>query len=714
MSKDWKFELLAPAGSYEILKAVIEAGADAVYVGGNRFGARAYANNFTEEELLDAIDYVHLRGKRLFLTVNTLLKNSEIEDLYAYLLPYYERGLDGVIVQDMGAIRYIAMHFPKMEIHASTQMTITGVEGARFLQTLGITRAVMARELSLAEMKQIHEETGIELEAFVHGALCYCYSGQCLYSSMLGGRSGNRGRCAQPCRLAYSVLDEKQKMICKDSYVLSMKDLCGVEDLEGLAEAGVYSLKIEGRMKSVEYARGVVAIYREVLDRADRKAKPSDLQALMDCGNRSGFTRAYFEGHNGPDMITMTKPSYEKHVEALPEAKPNKLPITGSFSVHEGQPMRLSLEAMGQRIQVEGEVPSLAMNRPMMREDYEKQLKKTGDTPFVFDNLSIDMEEGLFAPVKTLNLLRREGLDALTQALLSHFRRCDALPQAKRQAIGSQTLENASYFVSAEKRGQWKKAIEYSCISGIYLDSSLYKDKDLSALREDVALITSHGKKAYYILPSICRSATAKKLYAACEDLRQSGISGVLIRNYEELWFAIENLKGLELILDYKLYTFNDYALDAFCEYPITWDTVPLELNRQEIAGRDNRNSQILLYGRYPLMTSAQCVHKTVSGCDKKKTVNYLKDRYQAVFPMHNNCNECYNTIYNSLPTNLIPCLEELKRSGLSIYRLHFTTETEGETEQVLDLLTASLEGRRGSGNPDAQYTYGHYKRGVE
>ncbi|MDD6480862.1 MAG: U32 family peptidase, partial [Lachnospiraceae bacterium] len=219
-----KFELLAPAGSFEIFKAVIAAGADAVYVGGEAFGARAYANNFTDEELLTAIDYAHLRNKKVYLTVNTLLKNSEMDRLYDYLLPFYERGLDAVLVQDLGVLSYIRKHFPDLPVHTSTQMTVTGIEGARLLQSLGAERIVMAREVSLEEMRAIHEETGIELEAFVHGALCYSYSGQCLFSSMLGGRSGNRGRCAQPCRLAYSVLDEKRREYLSDSYVLSLKD----------------------------------------------------------------------------------------------------------------------------------------------------------------------------------------------------------------------------------------------------------------------------------------------------------------------------------------------------------------------------------------------------------------------------------------------------------------------------------------------------------
>ena len=300
------FEVLAPAGSFQTFKAVIEAGADAVYVGGSSFGARAYADNFTEEELLQAIDYAHLRGKKVYLTVNTLLKNKEINDeLYDYLLPFYLKGLDAVLVQDFGALSYIHKAFPDLPIHTSTQMTVTGIEGVRLLQSYGVTRVVMARETSLAEMKKIHEATGMELEAFVHGALCYCYSGQCLFSSLLGGRSGNRGRCAQPCRLAYTVMDENHKELLKDSYILSMKDMCGIRDINELKEAGVYSLKIEGRMKRPEYAAGVVSFYRKYVDSL-KPVSDSDYNKLKSLGNRCGFTDKYYFDHNAKDMITYT------------------------------------------------------------------------------------------------------------------------------------------------------------------------------------------------------------------------------------------------------------------------------------------------------------------------------------------------------------------------------------------------------------------------
>ena len=287
-----RIEILAPAGSYASFKAAINAGADAVYAGGPKFGARAYADNFTKEELIEAIKEAHIYGRKLYLTVNTLLKNNEISELPEYLSPLYEAGLDAVIVQDIGVLELVREYFPKMDIHASTQMTITGYRGAAFMEGQGISRVVPARELSLEEVRMIKEKTGLEIECFVHGALCYCYSGQCLMSSMIGGRSGNRGRCAQPCRLPYTVEGKK------DEYILSLKDMCGIKALDKLHDAGVYSLKIEGRMKQLEYACGVVKYYRSYID-SKKPVSDADYDRIKALGNRCGFTDRYYFDHNG-------------------------------------------------------------------------------------------------------------------------------------------------------------------------------------------------------------------------------------------------------------------------------------------------------------------------------------------------------------------------------------------------------------------------------
>lgn len=304
-------EILAPAGTYDSFRAAINAGADAVYLGGSMFGARAFAGNFGEEELIKAINWAHLNGRRVYLTVNTLLRDDEAKRLVEYIKPYYEAGLDAAIVQDMGVFNILKSNFPDMDIHASTQMTITGKYGAQLLKDMGASRIVTARELSLKEIKDIHDNVDIEIESFVHGALCYSFSGQCLLSSMIGGRSGNRGRCAQPCRLTYSANGINGK------YLLSPKDMCTIEAIPDIIEAGVYSLKIEGRMKSPEYTAGVVSTYRKYLDmylekgRDSFKVNEKDIKLLMDIYNRGGFCKGYYYKHNDEKMMTFDRPNHQ-------------------------------------------------------------------------------------------------------------------------------------------------------------------------------------------------------------------------------------------------------------------------------------------------------------------------------------------------------------------------------------------------------------------
>lgn len=324
-----KVEILAPAGSYESLKAAIAAGADAVYIGGTRFGARAYADNLDEQRLLEVIDYVHLHGRKIYLTINTLLKESELQqELYDYLLPYYRQGLDAVIVQDMGVLCFLKEYFPDLPIHASTQMTITDKLGAKFLENQGVERIVTSREMHIDEIKEITENTSLEIESFVHGALCYCYSGQCLYSSLIGGRSGNRGQCAQPCRLPYKVQGEKESQ-----YVLSLKDICTLEYIPELVEASIYSFKIEGRMKKPEYVALVTAMYRKYVDlymsvgREKYKVDPRDKEKLMDLYNRGGSHGGYYHALNGRDMISIGRPNHAG-VPALKVLKYNGKTVT--------------------------------------------------------------------------------------------------------------------------------------------------------------------------------------------------------------------------------------------------------------------------------------------------------------------------------------------------------------------------------------------------
>lgn len=703
------FELLAPAGSLEILKGVIESGADAVYVGGSMFGARAYANNFTEEELLEAIDFAHLRGVKVYLTVNTLIKNSEFSKLYDYLLVYYKRGLDAVIVQDIGVVKAIHEYFPSLEIHTSTQMTVTGADGVRFLSQFGVTRVVMAREVSLAEMKRIHEETGMELEAFVHGALCYSYSGQCLFSSILGGRSGNRGRCAQPCRLPYTVEGKK------DEYILSLKDMCGIKALDKLHDAGVYSLKIEGRMKQLEYACGVVKYYRSYID-SMKPVTDADYDRIKALGNRCGFTDRYYFDHNGSDMVTYVKPNFVSNA-AEPSPEKRKLSIEGELVLREGEPGSLTVKRGDVTYKASIEPVSAALKAPLDKKAAIDRINKTGDTDFEFSHIKAQIGENVFVPNGALNKLRRDAISGLCDKLLKKYYRNDAryadissmceLPEhvVKSDAAHEDGAVNAKDYTticSCMTRAQLDTLISYDCFDVFYLDFDMYDRKTLiQQFADDVKCLTKRNKKVYLMLPTIFRADSSDYFVSIAKELDKVSFDGFVVKNYEELYLTENLFTGRKVILDHNMYTFNDVSKSAFFEHGVSGDTVPLELNSREIMHRNNIGSQMIVYGYYPLMTTANCVHKNTKGCDKKQKLIYLKDRYNKSFAVCNNCKECYNTIYNSLPTMLIKNISKLKEAGIRSFRYSFTIETPKQIKAVMD-------------DKVAEYTNGHYKRGVE
>lgn len=771
-----QIELLAPAGSYEIFSAVLKAGADAVYLGGSRFGARAYANNFSEEELRRAIDEAHIHGRQLYLTVNTLFKEEELEgELYEYLLPYYEQGLDAVIVQDIGAIRFIREAFPGLDIHTSTQMTVANRYGAEFMKELGANRVVTAREMSLEEIRDIHEHVEVEIESFVHGALCYCYSGQCLLSSMLGGRSGNRGRCAQPCRLPYEVCDGKRKAVSdikgrklKENYILSPKDMCTIELLPELVESGVYSFKIEGRMKQAEYAAGVVSVYRSYVDKylvdlerfgdavrakENYRVSKEDNRKLFDFGNRSGFTEGYYKRHNGRDMITFEKPNHAKGNEALQEEiRQNyvrtqvKEKIKGNLRLSKEFPAKIKVAYGGILVSAEGEIPQTAKKQPLTREKVESNLRKTGNTPYEFSELVIEMEDDLFLPVQALNQLRREVLDKLNEELIKKHRRSAPKTEkiACRENFGetkmvdfrgtnsaavmgtgkqNQMAETAvskktNLAVSVETREQLVVVCGFPQADDIYIDSGCYPEKNsIQLLTEDIQNIHASGKRAFYILPAVFRKDTMERYKREAEAWQNSGLDGVVVKSFDELQFVRKEFpEAMAVIFDHNIYTYNNRAKALLKQLAPLRDTIPLELNRKELLNRENKGSEMLIYGNLPLMTSAQCVHANTQGCDKQPQVMYLKDRYGKYFPVKNNCRECYNVIYNTAPLLLFDYRKEFEKMDITSYRISFTTEGEKEIKNIMGLYdTVFLAGQKTVREAyHGEYTNGHYKRGVE
>lgn len=745
------FELLAPAGTPEIFRAVIAAGADAVYLGGNRFGARAYAGNFTDAELLDAVDYAHLYGRKVYLTINTLFKNRELEEeLFDYLLPLYERGLDAVLVQDMGVFSLIRSAFPELGVHASTQMTVTGVDGVRLLTQLGAERIVLARELSLAEIREIYEQTGAQLEVFVHGALCYCYSGQCLFSSLLGGRSGNRGRCAQPCRLPYALSGGGRKL--SDSYVLSLKDLCGIENLNRLHAAGAYSLKIEGRMKQLSYAAGVVAIYRRQIDEYLRLSEASggaeelldsacalpqeERRRLYSLGNRSGFTDAYYHRRNGADMLTFDKPGYERadgesERSAAECCKvPRKLAANGTLHLRAGERTRYEVRCGEVCVSAEGPEVQRALNKPLLCGEAGARMEKTGDTAFVMERVDVEMEGDVFLPNGALNRLRRDALEGVKEELLKEFRRelkpiaaavqGSGIPQARGAGMAGAGREPAArerVICLTENRSLLEVILREEFVTTVYLDAGAYSEETLAdALAEDAARCREAGREACFVLPRVFRTRTAERCRKLADLLRELPLDGIVVRNYEELYFAAHEFPELALVIDHGLYTYNNRAVRAFCALGAARDTVPLELNAGEIAHRDNSGSEMVVYGHYPLMTSAQCVRGNTGGCDRTPGTLFLTDRKHSKFPVKNYCADCYNVVYNSLPTLLFASLGELRRAGIRGFRLDFTVESAQRAGQVLKLYRRFAEGEIDSYPAEwkGRYTGGHYRRGVE
>lgn len=721
-----KLELLAPAGSLETLKAVIRAGADAVYLGGASFGARAYAKNFTDEEILEGIRYGHLHERKIILAVNTLLKERELEHaLYEFLRPCYEEGIDAVIVQDLGVLDFIQSNFPGLQIHASTQMTVTNAAGAMLLKKMGLQRMVTAREMSLEEIRRIHKQVDIELESFVHGALCYCYSGQCLMSSMLGGRSGNRGRCAQPCRLPYQVNGRKT------APVLSLKDLCTLPFLYELADSGVYSFKIEGRMKSPEYAAGVVEIYRKYMDSYLEDSRipveQKDLEILLDLGNRSGFTRGYYQINREASMLSGSSASHAKRESpVLARIRQNYLEqelqekITGKLTLQKGKPARLELSDGIRKVCCEGEVVQQAKSQPLSGRDVVERLKKTGNTPFVFASCTVKLEDDVFLPVKQLNQLRREALEELIEQILASDRReCPKrspapFPEQEKPAGQSQWETEAvgwpKVSASVEQREQLAAVQSSRAVGTVYIDCLNYDREGLvEQLTKDVFHLRAKGKKVFFILPHVFRDRTGQFYEGIFESLEALPLEGYVLRNLDELaFFTLTHPTGKKLIADSRLYTYSNRAKNLLHRLGIAVDTIPSELNQKEISHRKNRDSELVIYGRTELMVSAQCVQKNTAGCDGRPKLSRLTDRYQMQFPVRNYCAECYNVIYNSIPLCLLGETEAIRAVQPDSVRLCFTTESRSETEQILAMVE----------NPPDEigfaHTKGHWKRGVE
>lgn len=728
-----RVELLAPAGNYEALKGAIYAGADAVYLGGEKFGARAYADNFTSEQICQGIRMAHLYGKRIYLTVNTLFKDEELDELYDFLFPYYSCGLDGVIVQDLGVVCAVREMFPDLPIHASTQMTLTGCDGVKMLQELGVTRVVPARELSLDEILCIKKETGIEVEAFVHGAMCYCYSGQCLFSSILGGRSGNRGRCAQPCRLPYR---EKQG---KEHYPLSMKDMCTVHRIPELIECGIDSFKIEGRMKKAEYVAGVTAVYRKYIDRyyngENTQIEEDDMHLLRSLYLRSEISEGYYYKKNGRDMITLRSPAYLKSdEEILQKIKKQYLETERPFHIRAEvflraeENARLQLSYKQCVVSVEGAMVQKAAKQPLTEEKVSEQLGKMGNTAFKLKDKIIHMEEPVFMPIREINELRRMALEKLEDQIilgngLSVTRNSPHMPKLLHHSLEScdrNNKNNDTYKGKADNQGlhvcvstteQLRVVLQNDEIKRIYLESSLVSQGTADAL------LREHMDREYYIAsPYIIRRHNHPMLNEIKEHLKNGYYQGVLIRNLETYFFLKDTVTAMDLVLDSNVYCWNRKSIsfwkDKVGEFYLPVEENAYEWRRLLKADLENCKASAVIYGRIPMMISANCIENTERSCEKKDGFSILLDRYGKEFPVEHNCRNCYNVIYNSVPLSLHSVFRD-PISKISFGRMNFTVETEWETEKIIQYFLCLYHGQY-SDPYYKEFTTGHWKRGVE
>lgn len=696
-------ELLAPAGSMEAVRAAVQNGADAVYLGFGTFNARRGAKNFSADEMRDALLYCRLRGVKTNVTVNTLASDRELPALLDDVRLLLEAGADALIVQDLGAARQIRQTFPDAVLHASTQMTIHSLEGARAAKALGFSRVVLSRELPLDAIRYITENAGVETEVFVHGALCMCYSGQCGLSAVIGRRSGNRGLCAQPCRLPYGG---------KNNYPMSLKDLCLLPRLRALCEAGVSSLKIEGRMKRSEYVAIVTRIYAAVL-REGRAPTQEEMDTLARVFSRDGFTQGYLDDRIGPSMFgtrpavpeSGLKPLYDAAARSFAVGQEcGHVPVQLHFTAHDSAPMRLQADDGAHTVSIAAEVPERAQKRETTAIDVESALCRMGGTVFTAQHVTIELDGGLRIAAKQLNDLRRQALAALTQARM-------AVPPVRENAKTVEILAKntpfSGYTVQVRTLAQLTEDMAALPVQTFYVPA-----EQLAGHPARTAQLIKRGCTLVPILPRIVWDREQEQVLRQLEACKTLGCTAALCGNIAQV--ALVQRIGLTAYGDFGLNAYNTASLDALYDMGVQRQTLSFELRLPQI--RDIRKpleTELIVCGRLPLMLTENCmIAGAKSGCKRDgkgvcaKGAYYLTDRKGARFPVFRE-EHCRNSLYNSQPLYLEQ--NEYRQTGITYARLLFTDEA---PHAVLRIAQAVLDGRQ----PDfgAPPTRGLYRRGVE
>lgn len=643
-------ELLAPAGSIGALKAAVHSGTDAVYLGGSLFNARASATNFANDELKEAVDFCHLRKVKVYVTVNILIADKEFPELDKFIRFIDLIGVDGVIVQDIGVAMYIKKIAPSLSLHASTQMTVYDLEGAKFLKSLGFKRVVLARELSIEQIKYISQNAEIETEIFIHGAMCLCYSGQCLMSSVIGGRSGNRGRCAQPCRLEYTIENKK-------GFLMSLKDMCLIKHLKDIENSGVTSLKIEGRMKGPEYVSTIVSIYRKYLDN-ENKVSDADYKTLEKIFYRGGFSDGYFKKAKGKDMFCHTKPDnpylQQDEIQAVTENY-KKTNINLYFTALKNDKLKLiATDEYGNTADYTSDlIVEQAKNIPTSKEKINDSLTKLGGTVFKAEKIEINIDTDIFIPTSEINKSRRAVTEILENKIKKMYER--SYSQIEFSALNC-----------SEKQNEFKLSIAVSN------KSQLYAVRKTDCERIYVPLeLGEYNENEILILPRISP-------YNLEEIISKTPNKSVLVRNIGQINVAKRCNKTI--YLDFTMNVFNKISCDFYKNNDIKGITLSTELMLKQIQNLSHIiECECVIYGKIPIMITENCLIKTSTGC---KHGGYICDRTNERFLIK--ClPECRNEIFNSKPILMSDKLDDIKKTNVDFGRLNFVDEAPEECIKI-------------------------------
>lgn len=664
-----KFEILAPAGSMESLVAGVRSGANAIYLGGKSFNARRNAGNFDNEEMKKAVEYCHQRGVKVYLTLNIIVSDEEMREAYNAVKDALSNGIDAFIVQDIGVAKMIREHFPTARLHGSTQMSIMSPSGAKAVEQMGFKRIVLPREMSLDEIKEIRENTSLELELFVHGALCMSVSGQCYLSSMIGSRSGNRGLCAQPCRLPFTAGGNA-------THALSLKDLSLVSELDKLV--GITSLKIEGRMKRPEYVSAAVSAVKKAID---GKYTPSDEFMLRSVFSRSGFTDGYLNAKLGKNMfgtrqkedVVSASNSVLKEIAKNYEKEVPLLPVNIDFVCKNGENALLKMTSGDKSVKVVGDVPEKAINKPMTAESLTERLGKLGGTQFYANEVNITVDDGLILPASKINEMRREAVEKLNKTDKISFK-YKAFDVVRAKPKNSTPYATASFKSAAQIPDKHPFKTVF-----IPIDSSV----------EDFV-----DNRAGVILPRGL-FGIENELKSKLEKLKKAGVNKALCGNIGSYQLCKD--MGFEVWGDFGLNVFNSVSANLV-ERPI----LSFELTQSQINNINAPDTGMLVYGYAPLMLTRNCPIKNDIGCFECNGNGHLTDRKGMKFPVICSDFPCVEML-NCVPTYMLDRLDEIHTDFI---HFAFTVESEKQVENIISLYKSGAK-------PDFKYTRGLYQRGA-